>query len=226
LIAEAPPNLPKDVVKEDLQVVDCVENSTATSESRIYSKSGDVVWRYKWADPKLLDTNTRIAPGSIFATLRGLACRNEMRTPLIDKDDLRAQNLTSIASTPAGDGEVFYVGSDHLEIGERDAKQDWKTAAVMTRFNQDKKADVVNSLFAKIPGGAPVFRTMVGLVYIRCSESQFSVIKTEMYDASGRLVYIGMTDLNGITWADIQSQQQPVISVLQRVVCSSDKEAK
>src|SRR5262249_11337343 len=150
----------------------------------------DLLWRYKFADPNLLELTDeyKIVPGSIFATLQTLACHNEMRTPLIDRDELTTG--TSVASTGSGDGEIFYIPYVPLQIGERATKQDWKGVVVVTRYNQDHKATDRPGVYKKFPRAAPIFRTSVSLELFNCATSQVFFGKLEAYDASRQLVDI------------------------------------
>lgn len=222
------PTFPEGADEEDLIVVDCKQPSYAASESEVFSKSGDLLWRYKWAEPKLLDLSFQIVPGSIMATLRNIACHDELRTPLVDREELIAATLTSLASTATGDGEVYYFPGRPLKLASDNMqgrpKPDWQETLAMQRFYQDKKFDDVVGYFRNVPGGSPLYRAEVSLLYIRCATSQVFVAKREIYDASQHLLGVFVADPYRVAWSDIGPTG--ALALLRKTVCLSDKEVK
>ena len=218
------PSFPEGADEEDLTVFDCKQPSYSTSESQVFSRSGDLLWRYKWAEPKLLDLSFQTAPGSIIEVLRNIACHDELRTPLVDKEELTDKTLISLASTSTADGDVFYLPGRPLRLESekrQGQKPDWQETVLMARFYQDQKLEEVD-VFKNVPGSAPLYRTKVNLTYIRCAASQIFFAKTEFYDASQHLVFVtAATDPNATPWTDI-SPRGP-LSILQKTICPSGK---
>ena len=51
-------------------------------------------------------------PGSVADTLRNIVCNDQSHTPLFGKKELANNKFTSLSSTIAGDGDVFFVQTE------------------------------------------------------------------------------------------------------------------
>src|SRR5262249_48685435 len=97
--------------RETLVVVDCKRPRLAAAESKVIDPSGKVLYAYKWAEPALLDLSiaASFAPGSIESATQRVLCDEDMRTPLVGKQDLANTTFHSLSRTVAGDGTMFYA---------------------------------------------------------------------------------------------------------------------
>jgi hypothetical protein len=96
---------------EDLVVFSCTNSMFAMAERSVISKSGEVLFHYKWADPKYLNLSIggSINPGTVAETARNILCNDAFITPLVTKSDLATSKFASLSSTVKGDGQIFYV---------------------------------------------------------------------------------------------------------------------
>jgi uncharacterized caspase-like protein len=206
-------SFPDAVYAETLSVYDCA-NLMADAEQSIFSGSGDLLFHYKWADPQFLNLaiGAQIVPRSIGYTARNIVCHERSRTPIVTKKQLRAMKLASLASMPAGDGEIFYA----LSRSGKDI-QEQREAVVLVKNNIDHNVKDFFPQGVSIPD-PPSFRTEVDWMQIRCDRNDFAITKTEFWNASDQLVRVVALDPG----ADVPySQFQPysVHATLQAIAC-------
>jgi hypothetical protein len=105
-----PKQFPDGSYVEDHTVFDCIEPRFASAERSVLTKTGDVLYHYKWADPQFVDLSigNTAAPGTVAAWLRIIACHDELRTPMIAKSNLTSPDLISLASTSNGT-EIYFI---------------------------------------------------------------------------------------------------------------------
>ena len=127
---------------EDLTVYDCTKPVMAIAENSIFDKSGNLLFHYKWADPQYLNLaiGTTLGPGSVGSTARNIVCHEEFATPLISKRQLAEMKFTSLSSTAAGDGEIFFGPSQTSQN-----VQDQKEIVVIIRNNSDRNVKEFSS---------------------------------------------------------------------------------
>jgi hypothetical protein len=206
---------PDGVSVEDLVVFDCTEPAYALSERAIISKSSEVLFHYKWADPHFLiiSNGPILVAGSVAMTARNIACREELRTPLLGKSDLISLKFPSLPKAIAGDRDIFYVSTT-----EGNSIENQINVTTVTRWHEDRKISTV------LPSGinieeSPQYRFEVNQIRIYCAENKMSLFKQEYYTASTDLVYLAATD---------PSRQVPQVYIdeaspyraLRRIVCN------
>ena len=115
------------------EVFSCNEQIVRIAENTIFDKQDHVLWYYKWADPNFLETvvdPTSIPPGSVFYFVRNILCDEELRTPLVRKQELLATKFASLSSMSAGDGELFY------KVYGNSPKNEENQIVVIARYNK------------------------------------------------------------------------------------------
>jgi len=199
---------PEGSYRERLIVVDCKQPRLAAAESKVINPSGKVLYAYKWADPAFLDLSTgaAFAPGSIESATQRILCDDGIRTPLVDKQDLAEMRFSSLSSTVAGDGEIFYaLAQNGLQPRQREV-------SVVTQLHRARELD----LSGQRPPDVPPYRTQVSRVEVNCADGTMAEMKSEYYDPSNSLIYL---NAHGTPFSDIQATAP--LAVLRRVVCDA-----
>jgi Caspase domain len=199
---------------EAVMVVDCSSPRIAAAESKVTDPAGKVLYAYKWADPEFLDLSRGglFRPGSIAAATQRIVCNEGLRTPLLGKQELAAMKFSSLSSTIAGDGDMFY-DLVQKETGAAGAAE----VNVISKFHNDREI----SLSARPVSGVPSYRTQVSRFRIDCSNGSAAQIKAEYYDAASRLIYFDThpTEVN-----DVPSESP--LALLRRIVCTANEAGK
>jgi hypothetical protein len=207
---------------ENINVFDCEQPIMALSETTVYNKSAEVLHHYKWADPEYLNLGigTVIAPGSVAATGRYIACNDDLNTPLVGKKRFAEMNFTSLSSTVAGDGEMFYAPNER-EVGSDDEAE----VILIIRGFKDftlKRAD------GSAPDHIPSYRTEVDRVTFKCSNTSSATSKSEYYDELNNLVFIN--NLVHLPASDSSTTRQwsryadySPSATLRRILCGNDR---
>jgi len=202
------------------EVFSCNEQIVRIAENTIFDKQDHVLWHYKWADPNFLETvvdPTSIPPGSVFYFVRNILCDEELRTPLVRKQELLATKFASLSSMSAGDGELFY------KVYGNSPKNEENQIVVIARYNKSTNLKEI-PLFANLDATAD-FRTAATLAEMDCSQKRSFTRKVEFYDASGALVAIVAEDRAKVkTWAEIADKSP--IGLLRRIVCHESESVK
>jgi uncharacterized caspase-like protein len=181
--------LPDAAYYEDLNVYDCTEPTMAIAEDSVFDQTGNLLSHYKFADPRYLNLSIgmQLQPGSIGWTARNIVCHQETGTPLVSKSELAEMKFTSLASTVAGDGEIFFKLS---QVSQE--VQDQKAVILIIRNNADH--NVTEFMAGVSIPDPPNFRTEVDRVLLKCSENKFAIEKVEMWNAANQLVRMGVLD--------------------------------
>jgi hypothetical protein len=181
---------PDGVNVEDLAVFDCSESIYALSERTIIGKSGEVLFRYKWADPHFLiiSNSQKLVPGSVAMSARNIACHEELRTPLLGKLELASLKFPSLPKAITGDRDMFYI-----PIKDEQSAQDQINVTTISRWHEDRKISTVLPSTTSI-AESPQYRFEAVRVKIYCAENKMSFFKEEYYTASTDLVYLVATD--------------------------------
>jgi hypothetical protein len=173
-----------------LEVFDCSSSQFALAEKSVVTKTGEVLYHYKWADPQFLNLSIggMLPPGSVGDYLRINVCHDELRTPLIAKADLTPSHFISLSSMKNGDGDIFYLPlTDEMREGNS------VTPIVMLKLN-DARA-VVDELGQGAVLDEPLaYRYQVAKIKFDCTEHKASFLKFEFYDDTKRLVRISEAD--------------------------------
>jgi hypothetical protein len=201
-------------------VFSCKDQIIRAAENTIFDKQDNILSHYKWADPEFLERMvdpTPIPPGSVFYFIRNILCDDQLRTPLVQKQQLLGMKFTSLASTPAGDGETYY------KLYRNGTSSDANQVVFIGRYNKDK--DPKESPELGNLGEIPNFRTAVTLVEIDCPKRRGFTRKAEFYNASGGLVAMIAEDrAKAPSWFEIIDKSP--MGLLRRIVCHEDEGAR
>jgi hypothetical protein len=203
---------PDGVNVEDLAVFDCTEPMYALSERTVIGKSGEVVFHYKWADPRflILSNGPKLGPGSVAMSARNIACHEELRTPLVDRLELTSLRFPSLANTIAGDRDIFYIPTKDGNGGQNQV-----SVTTIIRWHEDRK------ISAALPATIAEFsqyRFEVARVQIYCAENKMSFSKEEYYTASNNLAYLAAVDPSRQVPQIYINETSPYVA-LRRIVC-------
>jgi hypothetical protein len=198
---------------ENITVFDCENPIMATAETTTLSKSGETLYHYKWGDPRYLNLSIGVAlsSGMVGLTARRILCHEQLRTPLVKKSQLTSMAFSSLSSTLAGDGDIFYA-----PIANDTGTQDQKEALLIIRFNNERPLK-----FPNVSIDLPNFQTEVNRVTFQCTDNKFFSSKSEDYDASNNLVYLTALDPSGaIQWNEFV-ETSPV-GMLRQIFCHKE----
>ena len=155
-----------------------------------------------------------VTPGTIAYIARNILCHEELLTPLVTKGQLVSMNFSSLSSTVAGDGEIFYTLIDNDTNSEEQQE-------IMIVFKMLKDTEFVGQPTIPKPD-MPTYRTEVDKIIIKCDKNSFSSRKSEFYDASNNLVYLRGPDLTKeIVWENFVDGSP--YAALQRIVCKPNQ---
>lgn len=205
---------------EDVAVFDCTGSQFALSERSIITKTGTVLYHYKWADPQFVNFSigSTTQSGSVGAWLGMVACNDELRTPLIAKADLNPSRFISLSSTRDGNGDIFY-----LPITNEMREENSVTPIVMLRWHEDKP--LTEYLKNTILDEPLKFRYEVGKVKFYCVEKKASFLKFDYYDEASRLVWIQVVDPSKEIPRNDVGEASPY-GVLLRIACGLNEVQK
>lgn len=173
------------VYRDDEAIVGCKTGKWAQAEVTYYNRAGEVASHFKRFDPLTADLSSvgqLLAPASIAAIAQHLLCDEQLRTPLLTRQ--QSIKLSFLAPAAAGDGEIFY--------GAVEASADKNfpfTVLLVTKFQQDKAlaSDFPGQTILGLP---PNYRTAASRVQINCADKKAKFVKTEDYDAENNLIYV------------------------------------
>ncbi len=199
---------------EAVMVVDCTRSVIAASESRVLDPAGKVLYAYKWAAPEFLDLSTGASfrPGSVASSTQKVVCNEGMRTPLLAKHELARMRFSSLSSTGAGDGEMFYA-----LVHDEEPASEPKQVNIVTKLHAEREI----SLSARTISRIPSYRTQVSRIRINCSTGAMSQTKSEYYDGMNNLIYFDVhpTELNN-------APSDSPVGLLRRIVCDAKEAGK
>ena len=209
-------DIPAGAYQEDLEVYDCLSSRVWTSEEGYYSKSRELLYHYKWADPEFVEGTAdpvQLAAGSVGATARAIVCNAQLRKPLVTKQQLQEMKFPSLSTTPAGDGDLYYKLVD-----DSSTSSDSHQVLIISHFNMDKNF-LENSGVPKIDELIDVkYRFIVTLAQMGCAENKITTIKTEYYTPDYDFFNILLPD----SAHDVSNfiEKSP-LGLLQRMICNS-----
>jgi caspase domain-containing protein len=211
---------PEGTYSEGTSVIDCKQSILALADTRAVDPSGNVLGTYKWADSQFLNMSVGIViePGTVGQTTKFIVCNDKFRTPLVSKKQLSSMNFSDLATTPNGDGEIYYQ-----VIQGDDVPKDQRDAIVLYVFKND--VEVASTLPALSTLKLGTYKTGVSWNRFSCQESKFSALKTEMYDASNELKSIMIADLSKESiWTEIKENSP--LATLRRILCGPNEVQK
>jgi len=205
---------PEGSFREDLMVTHCSKPLTAMAESRVMDPKGKPLYAYKWADPQYLDLaiGGSFTSGSIAAMTQKIVCNEELRTPLLRKQELAAMKFSPLSGTVSGDGEVFYALAP-----TQPSVSGATTINLVVRLHNDAEV----SLSQRLVSGASLHRTQASRISLNCANSTMGLMKTEYYDANYNLVYF---DTNGAEVNEIPNNSP--VGLLRRIMCNANEAGK
>jgi uncharacterized caspase-like protein len=205
---------PEGSYSEALTVVDCTAPRIAAAESRISDPTGKVLYAYKWADPQFLDLSTgqSFGPGSIASSTQRIVCDEQMRTPLLGKEELAAMKFTSLSSTASGDGDVSYalVQSDTAVNGIKEVN-------VIIKLHNEGEITFSSRPISHIPP----YRSKGSRMRINCANGAMALTKSEYYSTSNELIYF---DTHATELGDVQSNSP--MGLLRHILCNANEAGK
>jgi hypothetical protein len=208
---------PDGVFVEDLSVLDCAEAISAPAERSVMTKSGEILYHYKWGDPQFLNLafGTRLLPGSIGLTARTILCYDDNLAPLIDKSELDLSNLVSLSSTSEGDAEIYY-----FPLTDRMRERSDINITTVTKNHENKNLSDLAVARGATLDEEILYRYEVVRARIYCIENKISFLKNEAYDENKRLVYIFAPDPS-LEIPRTELKEPSPFGLLRRIACSN-----
>jgi hypothetical protein len=206
---------PDAVYQEQILVYDCTSPMMASTEDFIFNGTGELLFHYKWGDPKYLNIAAigfAIQTGSVAYSGRTIACDGTLATPLVSKRQMATMNFSSLSSTLDGNGEILYGSAQK----SRSDPNQMEVVTVFRNFS-DHNAKELFPAGTSIPD-PPNFRQEADLILIRCDVNEFLITRTELWDASNQLVRMSFLPLATNTKYN-NSQPTSPFAALQAIVC-------
>ncbi|HEY5065040.1 MAG TPA: toll/interleukin-1 receptor domain-containing protein [Xanthobacteraceae bacterium] len=185
IINETEPSDQTAVYKDDEGIVSCKTAKWAQAEVTYYNRAGQVISHFKRFDPSTIDMSSvgqALSPTSIGALAQHLLCDEQLRTPLLARQ--QSIKLSFLSPAAAGDGDIFYGAV------EPSADKSFPfTALLVTKLHQAKSLanDFPGQIILGLP---PSYQTAASRVQIDCADRKAKFEKTEDYDADNNLIYV------------------------------------
>jgi hypothetical protein len=180
-------SFPDAAYQEQINVYDCKNPMMASAEDFVFNEAGELLFHYKWGDPRYLNISTvgfPVKPGSIGYSGRDLACDATLSTPLVTKKQIADMSFSSLSSTNSGDGEIFYTPAR-----KDPADPNRFEITLILKYVSDHNVKEFFPQGVSIPD-PPNFGQEVDRVLISCDTNKFLVNKTEYWGSSNRLVRV------------------------------------
>jgi hypothetical protein len=117
----------------------------------------------------------------------------------------------SLASTGAGDGEIFYK-----PIQGNDEPANQKEIISVVKFNTNRNIKDLLPQGFSIPD-PPNYQTAVNRILVKCDENKYTIDKAEWWDASPQLVRVGVINPVDVKFSEFDKFSP--IATLQAIVC-------
>jgi C-terminal processing protease CtpA/Prc len=128
------------------------------------------------------------------------------------KKEIAQMNLTLIASTPSGDGELLYRA---LDGSSNDSEQ--KDILFAVRFFEDHNISSVLPKGTTIPD-PPDYRVEVDRVTIKCNENKSLTTRVEQWNSENQLVRkVSLITTEGVIWGDFVPISH--FGMIQEILC-------
>ena len=191
--------IPAGAYQVDLTVWDCKKLWSAYAENTIYGRSGEVLYHYKWGDPRYLNLSIGfpLAETSIGAAAQKLACREENPLLLASKQQLSSSSkFESLSSTVNGEGEIFYRAVPRSQGADADVKE----SLLLFKMKNEQEIQVNGKSV-----GAKYFNELNHFM-LKCTENKSAILEIGFYDSSLNLIHMALRNVNwtefGPTLAD------------------------
>jgi len=191
--------LPDAAYQEQTNVYDCTSPRMLLAEDSIFNAAGELLFHYKWGDPKYLKISTmgfEVQPGSVGYAGRAIACDEGLSTPLVSKKQMAKMDFTLLSSMADGNGEILY----QPPRDRRDPNQ-LEIVHVFKNFADRNVKDFFPE--GVVIPDPPNFREEVDLILIRCDSNQFAITRIEHWDASNRLVRMQFVDPAHVKFSEV-----------------------
>ncbi len=211
-------SFPGAAYQEQINVYDCSNPFMAIAEDFIFDETGELLYHYKWGDPKYLNISVigfAIRPGSVGFAGRNIVCDDALGRPLASKKQMANMNFISLSSMVGGDGEIFYGPA---QKSQSDPHQ--REVTIMLKLSSDRN---VNATF---PAGVsisdpPNYRQELDRLLIKCDTNKFAIIRTEYWNALNQLVRMQFADpLVNPTFSDFMNTSP--FAAMQEIFCQKD----
>jgi hypothetical protein len=203
---------------EQINVYDCSKPFMALAEDFIFDETGELLYHYKWGDPKYLNISVigfEIRPGTVGSTARNIVCDDALGTPLASKKQIANMNFTSLSSMVGGDGEIFYGPAQKSQSDPHQIE-----VTMVFKLFSDHNVKESFSAGVSIPD-PPHYRQELDRVLIKCDTNKFAFTRTEHWNASNQLVRMQFADPSvNLTFADIRNNSP--FAAIQEITCQKD----
>jgi hypothetical protein len=178
--------------EDDRDVVDCKRSIWAVAERTLYNQSGDVLSHFKFGEPESLDLGP-LQSGTVVSTAAHILCSEQLRTPLLSKEQIISllrekianTNFSYLSPTPNGDGELMYGQKKPISNSAYQFE-----SSFVTRFFEDQP---FAALFPgkTILGLPPGYRARADRVQLDCAGKKAQFPETNYFDSETNLAYLG-----------------------------------
>jgi hypothetical protein len=207
--------VPDAAYAEQILVFDCTSPRMALAEQSLFNQSGELLFHYKWADPQYLNLSIgqQIPPGSVGFSGRYILCHEDIRTPLVSKEQMAqlATSFKSLSSTIAGDGEILYLPS-----AANETLADQKEVIIALKYPNDHNIKDYFPAGTSIPNPAS-YRVEVNRMLLKCNETKFATVRIEFWDASNQLVRFQAVDPADAPFSEFQAVSP--FATMQEIAC-------
>jgi hypothetical protein len=203
-------DFPEGAYEVELTVWDCKKPRAASAETTVYNRSGDVIYHYKWGDPRHLNLaiGFDLMENSIGAAAQKLACREENPILLVSKQQLSTNSkFESLSSTVDGEGEIFYRPIPRGQGVDADVKE--SLVYFRMRSEQELKLNEKHIGF-KFVGELDHFM-------LKCTENKSAMVESGFYDSSLNLIHMALRNVN---WTEFGPFSP--IAMLRDIVCNKE----
>jgi hypothetical protein len=179
-------SLTEGAYEDDQTVVDCKKSVSILAERTVYNKAGETISHFKRGDPESLDFTgaTSIPQGSVLSAAQRLICNEQLRVPLVSKQDDEKSNLTYLSNTPNGDGIILYGPPKKIS----DPNYDVEVLAVFRHHEDHDFGALVEN--QSVLGAPEKFRTVAQSSVVNCKTKKTVVTKSEVFNSEGVLEYV------------------------------------
>ena len=174
--------LPQPTYEDDISVIDCKRSISALTERIVYSKSGTIMSRFNFGDPRtLVSTASPIAPGTIISTAKRLLCEN-LNTAVLAKETFANLKLSYLTRTPKGDGNIYYGPPEPIW----DSPNQFELVTLL-KFDVDHPfAEIFR---ANVLGLPPRYRSVGQRLQVNCTDRKLRSSKLDSFDSDGNWLF-------------------------------------
>jgi hypothetical protein len=178
--------LPQAAYEDDRTVLDCRKSISAIMERTVYSKSGEIISHFKFQDAESMDVSAGqpIGSGSILAIGKNIVCNEQLRSPVLTKEQVSNLKLSYLSPTPNGDGDIFYGQPKKIS----DSGYEFELLTVLRFYVDHELSEVFPG--KNVPGLPPRYRSFAQSIQLSCAERRIRSPKLDNFDSEGNIVYV------------------------------------